>query len=116
MPSETEARRRYSASFSIAGRTLSVEPQAQWLAAGIAEEERDEETREYVGKVWEPEYGDRRQEIVFIGMEMDRARLEASLDEALLTEQEMARGPEGWKQFADPFADMFRDREMVAEV
>jgi G3E family GTPase len=101
--------------FSIAGKTLTVEPQAQWLAAGAPDEEQDEETQEYIGKVWEPEFGDRRQEIVFIGMEMDRAGLEASLNEALLTAEEMARGPESWKQFEDPFSEMFRDREVTAE-
>jgi G3E family GTPase len=94
--------------FSIAGKTLTVEPQAQWLAAGPPEE-HDEETREYIGKVWEPEYGDRRQEIVFIGADMDRAALEASMEAALLTEEEMQLGPEVWCEFDDPFAAMFRD-------
>ena len=102
--------------FSIAGKNLTVETQAQWLAAGTPDEEHDEETREYIGKVWEPEFGDRRQEIVFIGMEIDRAGLEASLNGALLTEEEMAGGPEDWKLFKDPFAEMFRDKEVTAEV
>jgi G3E family GTPase len=98
--------------FSIAGSTLTVEPQAQWLAAG-PEEELDEETREYVGKVWEPEFGDRRQEIVFIGADMDRELLEERLNAALLTEEEMAGGPQAWREFEDPFAEMFRDRVEV---
>ncbi len=97
--------------FSIAGKTLTFEPQANWLAAGSQDEEHDEETREYIGKVWEPEYGDRRQEIVFIGIKMDRATMEARLEAALLTEDEMAKGPDGWKDFADPFEVMFRESE-----
>ena len=101
--------------FSIAGSTLTVEPQAQWLAAGAANEEHDPETREYIGKVWEPEYGDRRQEIVFIGAGMDRAALEAQMNAALLTAQEMAGGPRAWSKFKDPFAEMFRDREVSVE-
>lgn len=95
--------------FSIAGNTLSLEPQAQWLAAD-PDSEQDEETQEYIGKVWEPPYGDRRQEIVFIGMEMDRVGIEARLNAALLTEEEMAEGPEVWADFMDPLAELFRDR------
>jgi G3E family GTPase len=97
--------------FSIAGSTLTVEPQAQWLAASPLEE-LDEETRDYVGKVWEPEFGDRRQEIVFIGADMDRDLIEQRLNAALLTAVEMAGGPEAWRQFEDPFAVMFHDREV----
>ena len=100
--------------FSIAGKTLTVEPQAHWLAAGPPEE-HDEETREYVEKVWQPEYGDRRQEIVFIGADMDRAALEASLDAALLTSDEMSAGPDVWRNYDDPFAAMFRDAGSVAQ-
>ena len=101
--------------FSIAGSTLTVEPQAQWLAAGAADEEHDPETREYLGKVWEPEFGDRRQEIVFIGAGMDRAALEAQMNAALLTPEEMAGGPRAWSKLKDPFAEMFRDREVPIE-
>jgi Cobalamin synthesis protein cobW C-terminal domain len=58
-------------------------------------------------------YGDRRQEIVFIGMQMDRAAIEEHMNAALLTEDEMAGGPVGWRKFDDPFAEMFRDQEPV---
>jgi len=97
--------------FSIAGTTMTFEPQAEWLAVGTQDVEQDEETREYIGKVWEPEYGDRRQEIVFIGIEMDREAMEAQLNAALLTEEEMAGGPEAWKNLPDPFVEMFRDQQ-----
>lgn len=99
--------------FSIAGTTMTFEPQANWLAAGQQDEEHDEETRKYIGKVWEPEYGDRRQEIVFIGMEIDRAGMEAQLNAALLNDEEMAGGSEAWKNLPDPFAEMFRNQESV---
>ena len=101
--------------FSIAGSTLTVEPQAQWLAAGAADEVHDPETQEYIGRVWEPEFGDRRQEIVFIGAGMDRAALEAQMNAVLLTPQEMAGGPRAWRKLKDPFAEMFRDREVPVE-
>ena len=96
--------------FSIAGNTLGLEPQAQWLAAGPPEE-HDPETEEYIGKVWEAPFGDRRQEIVFIGAGMDRAALEQKLDDALLTPEEMGRGAEAWQTLNDPFSEMFRNAE-----
>ncbi len=48
--------------------------------------------------------GDCRQEIVLIGSEMDREALTAMLDEALLTEEELALEKEQWiSDFNDPF-------------
>jgi|SRR6187402_583369 len=102
--------------FSIAGKSLTVEPQAAWLAVDSDEEEYDEETREYMDRIWQSPFGDRRQEIVFIGVGMDRAVLEGRLDAALLSDREMRGGPETWREFEDPFADMFRDRSVPASL
>jgi G3E family GTPase len=44
-----------------------------------------------------------RQELVVIGIEMDREALTALLDSCLLTAAEMALGPDGWREWADPF-------------
>jgi hypothetical protein len=48
-------------------------------------------------------YGDRRQEIVLIGMGMDKEALTAFLDTALLTDEEMQVGPSAWQSLFDPF-------------
>ncbi|MDF3886216.1 zinc metallochaperone GTPase ZigA [Cupriavidus basilensis] len=48
-------------------------------------------------------YGDRRQELVLIGQDLDRPALEALLDACLLTDAEMADGPDAWAQYPDPF-------------
>jgi len=96
--------------FSIAGKTLTMEPQMQWLAAGDPLEEYDQETKEYIGQVWEPEYGDRRQEIVFIGAEMDQEHIKQALNTALLTDDEMLGGPHTWGNYPDPFKTMFPER------
>jgi hypothetical protein len=36
---------------------------------------------------------------------MDEAALRARLDACLLTDAELARGPEGWAAFDDPFGN-----------
>ncbi len=47
--------------------------------------------------------GDARQELVLIGMGMDEQALRALLDECLLTDAEMAMGPQAWTQWDNPF-------------
>ena len=64
----------------------------------------DEESLLRIHKNMQEPYGDRRQEIVLIGIGMDKAWLTAMLDSALLTDEEFALGPEAWSAFPDSFA------------
>jgi G3E family GTPase len=52
---------------------------------------------------WHPEFGDRRQEIAIIGIDMDEAGLRGRLDACLLTDAEMNLDMRGWRSFPDPF-------------
>ncbi len=52
---------------------------------------------------WDPAFGDRRQELVFIGIDMDRAKIEASLAACLLDDAEQALGWTRWGELEDPF-------------
>jgi hypothetical protein len=56
---------------------------------------------------WLAQTGDCRQELVFIGQNIDFEQLTADLDGCLLNDAEMAIGVEGWGQLADPFGDWY---------
>ena len=56
-------------------------------------------------QVWQEPHGDRRQEVTFMGIEMDIQALTTSLDACTLTEEEMSAGAEAWRQYHDPFPD-----------
>ena len=47
-------------------------------------------------------YSDRRQELVFIGIRMKHQEIQRILDECLLNDEEMAMGPEQWKETMGP--------------
>ncbi|MEO0575081.1 MAG: zinc metallochaperone GTPase ZigA [Pseudomonadota bacterium] len=51
----------------------------------------------------EQPYGDRRQEIVFIGQNMDKAKATADLNACLLSDVELAAGASAWSSYPDPF-------------
>eukprot|EP00955_Chlamydomonas_euryale_P057517 356800-Chlamydomonas_euryale.AAC.1 len=50
---------------------------------------------------WDAAWGDRCQQIVWIGIGMDEAAIRAMLDGCLLSDAEMALGPDGWAAFED---------------
>ncbi len=91
--------------WSQAGGACRVEPGGRWWAAMPEDAVPDDPAEEaLLASLWHPEWGDRRQEIVLIGQDMDEAALRARLDACLLTDAEMALGPEGWATLADPFS------------
>jgi G3E family GTPase len=92
------------AEWSQAGRVLSVGPMGMWWAA-VTEEERQAQAelfQESAAAQWQEPFGDRRQEIAFIGSDMNRAEIESQLDACLLTDEELAQGPLEWADFSDP--------------
>jgi len=78
-----------------AGFWWAAQPQARWPD--------DPEWRAGIARHWEEPWGDRRQEMVFIGVGMDEAALRRSLDACLLSDAEMRAGQKAWAKLPDPF-------------
>lgn len=75
-----------------------------WWAATEAENwPKDDESLTEIEKHWDEKVGDARQEIVMIGMDMNQHVLIQSFNDCLLSDDEMALGPHGWTQMANPF-------------
>ncbi len=90
--------------WSQAGGTASCEGAGMWYAALPVEEWPTEpEARAELERDFQTPWGDRRQELVFIGIELDEEALRRSLDDALLTPAELSLGPSGWLGLKDPF-------------
>jgi G3E family GTPase len=75
--------------------------------ASIPEDEwpQDQQNRDIIESNWHASTGDARQEIVLIGMEMDQSNLTDKLNNCLLSDEEMAEGPENWKLMDNPFIE-----------
>ncbi|MEC9431528.1 MAG: GTP-binding protein [Pseudomonadota bacterium] len=95
------------AEFSLAGALSTVAPLGRWWAS-VPEARRPDhpQARAYLARHWQAPWGDRRQELVFIGAGMDRSAIEAKLDAALVgTAEEGAERfePRAWAALPDPF-------------
>lgn len=89
--------------WSLAGSVARIQPRGRWLAAVPKETwPTDDDIQAYVQKYWDEQVGDRRQELVFIGIELDRPLLEDALNDCLLTDTEIALGEAVWREFEDP--------------
>ncbi|MBP1996370.1 GTP-binding protein [Paenibacillus eucommiae] len=93
-------RNKMAVSFSQAGISRQLSPAGLWVAALS-----DDERLAYFGSDfpksadWDDVWGDRVTKLVFIGVEMDREAIIRSLDEALLTDEEM---DSNWSSLTDP--------------
>ena len=91
------------AEFSLAGALSSIKPMGNWWATVPKERWPDHpQAREYLAHHWQEPYGDRRQELVFIGAGMDKAAITARLDAALVGD-ETSFVPHQWEDLPDPF-------------
>lgn len=87
---------------AVAGSQKTVSRMGRWWAAVPKNRWPEDGTfEEFVLRHWDPVWGDRRQELVFIGIEMNQARIEAALDRCLV--KETAFTPMLWDSLYDPF-------------
>lgn len=93
----------WAGEFSMAGPVVEVRGLGLWWAA-VAQAHWPEEARERMAAKVAGEWGDRRQELVFIGTlgVMNRARISAMLERCLVDETRFA--PAQWATLPDPFA------------
>ncbi|WP_424832294.1 GTP-binding protein [Ruegeria sp.] len=91
------------AEFSLAGALSSVKPLGTWWATVPEDQRPDHESaRAYMETHWQEPWGDRRQEIVFIGSGIDWPNLKSRLNAALLPAVVAGR-PEDLPDLPDPF-------------
>lgn len=89
---------------SVAGKLADISPAGKWWAAVPKNEWNleDEEMVEDIKRNWKKPYGDRRQELVFIGTDIDKKGINQRLLDCVLTDEEYKLGPEEWQKFSDP--------------
>lgn len=74
-----------------------------WVMADESEWPEDENFIAEIKKNFEGEYGDRRQEIVIIGIDLNKDEIIKKFDDCLVSDKEMEKGQEYWNTLKDPF-------------
>ena len=74
---------------------------AWWSAIDRSQWPDDPSWRELIESRWHPVFGDRRQELVFIGIDYDEALIRQQLEQCLIDTDRMR--PEQWSALHDPF-------------
>jgi G3E family GTPase len=96
-------RPEWVAEFSLAGSLSSVKPLGTWWASVPRDRWPDHDgAHSYMTQHWSEPWGDRRQEIVFIGADIDWPWLKAQLD-AALAPAHLAPSPDMLPDLPDPF-------------
>lgn len=83
------------ARYGFAGMFWKAVPKEGWP--------QDEEYLASIEKSWQEPFGDMRQELVFIGQNLDKQAVFDQLDACLLSDEEMLKGKAYWQTLADPF-------------
>ncbi|MFG0291667.1 MAG: zinc metallochaperone GTPase ZigA [Phycisphaerales bacterium JB050] len=93
-----------AALWSQAGGSFRIAPAGRWWAAAPRERwPEDEESIRWIESKWIEPHGDRRQEVVLIGIDLDQPKLQTLLDSCLLSKEEMDAGPSVWRTWSDRF-------------
>ncbi|NQY03066.1 MAG: GTP-binding protein [Halieaceae bacterium] len=85
------------AHYGFAGMFWKATPRSNWP--------QDEQWLQSIQENWVEPFGDMRQELVFIGQNLDQEKITRALDACLLSEDEVLRGKEYWYSLEDPFPE-----------
>ncbi len=92
--------------WSQAGQVVTLEYGGNWWIVTPKDDYPDDPNLlAEIQSTMQGESGDRRQELVIIGMDMDRDAIVAGLDGCLLTDTEMKLGWKKWRKLEDPFEE-----------
>lgn len=83
------------AHYGFAGMFWKSTPKDKWP--------QDPSYLEAIDKVWQEPFGDMRQELVFIGQNLNKETMVQELDNCLLTDDELLKGKPHWISLNDPF-------------
>jgi len=99
------SRPEWAVSYSRAGNTAVVEPVGHWWASVPKARWPAAGTPMHAGILahWQEPYGDRINEVVFIGRDMDRKAIEQAFDACRLGPEGIRVGVECWTGLPDPF-------------
>ena len=106
------SRHDWAYSWSQAGCSVLLEPAGYWWAS--APKESWPEEKEIIAEInarMIHEYGDRQQELVFIGQDLDQEHVTGVLKTCLLTDEEYELGPGSWEHFQDPMPTIELEEE-----
>lgn len=83
------------ARYGFAGMFWKAVPKENWPS--------DEDYLASIERQWVEPFGDMRQELVFIGQNLDQPGMVRALDDCLLSEEDVLRGKAFWATLEDPF-------------
>jgi len=100
------SRPNWVGNMSQAGSMVQHEAMGRWWSAIPRDKWPDDAAwQDEIAKNWDPVYADRRQEMVFIGLDMDEEKIRTLLDACLVDEVSGRMPIEAWSRLPDPFPE-----------
>ncbi len=101
--------------FSHAGNFVTMAPDGIWTALESKAYRGTKEEKSKLCKDWVAPWGDRRQELVFIGQNLNHKVIQGVLDECLLSDEEFEMGVDYWKAtMGDVVLDIGSEEALVS--
>jgi G3E family GTPase len=89
------------ARYGFAGMFWKAVPKENWP--------EDQDSLDSIQESWEEPFGDMRQELVFIGQDLDKKQVTDALDACLLSDDDLSQGKNHWAKFKDPFPNEWKE-------